>query len=211
MERHSNDRLSRLVDAQEIANLQGRYMYYLEAHRYHDVLALFALNDPAASVEIGEGGVYIGRAKVEAMFLHVLKPFFTMPGMMPLHMLTTPVIEVEPGGMRAHGMWQTIGCNSFPSESGLKAVWQQGTYDNLYAREDGRWRILRMRWLANFRTSFDKGWVAEPLYHLAPLDQDKIPQEHKPDQPGSNAFESYDPRAVRRLGPQPPEPARGSR
>jgi hypothetical protein len=187
MERHFDDRLARLIDAQEIANLQGRYMYYLEAHRYQDVLGLFARSDPAVSVEIGEGGVYIGRAKVEAMFLHVLKPFFTMPGMMPLHMLTTPVVEVEPGGMRAHGMWQTLGCNSFPTESGLKAVWQQGAYDNLYVREEG--------------------WVVEPLYHLAPLDWEKFPPEHRPDAPCSNAFESYDPGVVRRFAPQPPEPA----
>ena len=83
MPQWSENRLARLSDAHEIANLQGRYMYYLEAHRYQDVLALFA-HDPAVSAEIGEGGVYIGRAKVEAMFLHVLKPFFTMPGMMPL-------------------------------------------------------------------------------------------------------------------------------
>ena len=210
MQQRTESRLARLADAHEIANLQGRYMYYLEAHRYQDVLALFA-HDPAVSVEIGEGGVYIGRAKVEAMFLHVLKPFFTLPGMMPLHMLTTPVIEVEPDGLRAHGMWQTIGCNSFPAEGSLKAVWQQGTYDNLYVKEEGEWRILRMRWLANFRTSFDKGWVEEPLYHLAPLDWDQFPPEHRPDQQGSGAFESYDPSAIRQRAPLPPEPVTNER
>ena len=207
MEERTRDRLAAIADTHEIANLQGRYMYYLEAHRYREVLALFARNDPDVSVEIGEGGVYVGRAKVEAMFLHVLKPFFTLPGMMPLHMLTTPVIEVEPGALRAQGMWQTLGCNSFPTESGLKAVWQQGTYDNLYVKEEGRWRILRMRWLANFRTSFDKGWVEEPLHHLAPLDLDRFPPEHRPDLPASGAFESYDPMAVRQRAPLPPEPA----
>lgn len=206
MQRDSEDRLARLADAHEIANLQGRYMYYLEAHRYPEVLELFARNDPEVSVEIGEGGVYVGRAKVEAMFLHVLRPFFMLPGMMPLHMLTTPVIEVEPGGLRARGMWQTIGCNSFPADAGMKAVWQQGAYDNIYVKEEGQWRILRMRWLANFRTSFDKGWVEEPLYHLAPLDWDRFPPEHRPDLPGSGAFESYDPKAVRQRAPAPPEP-----
>lgn len=205
MQRDSEDRLARLADAHEIANLQGRYMYHLEAHRYREVLALFARKDPAVSAEIGEGGVYVGRAKVEAMFLHVLRPFFRQPGMMPLHMLTTPVIEVDSNGQTAKGMWQTIGCNSFPADGDLKAVWQQGTYDNIYVKEEGQWRILRMRWLANFRTSFDKGWVKEPLYHLAPLDWDSFPLEHRPDLPGSGAFESYDPKAVRQRAPAPPE------
>jgi hypothetical protein len=196
-----------VADRQAIANLQGRYMYYQEGHRYADVLSLFAEQDPDVSVEIGEGGIYVGRAKVEAMFLHVLRPFFMQPGMMPLHVLTTPVIEVDCAAGRGHGMWQTIGCNSFPDEGGLRAVWQQGTYDNLYAREDGEWRILRMRWLANFRKSFDRGWVNEPLYQLKPLDWSRFPAELRPDLPSSQAFESYDPAAVRRLCPIPPEPA----
>lgn len=198
--------LQEIADQLAISNLQGRYMYYLEAHRYDDVLALFAQNHPEVSVEIGEGGVYVGRAKVEAMFLQVLRPFFTQPGMMPLHMLTTPVIEVDSLAGHAQGMWQTIGCNSFPDEGGLHAVWQQGTYDNLYIRENGAWRILRMRWLANFRTSFDRGWVREPLYQLAPLDWSQFPQELHPDLPPSQAFESYDPATVRIRAPQPPEP-----
>lgn len=205
-----DDPLQRLLDLHDIANLQGRYMYYLESHRYDDVLALFALDEAEVSVEIGEGGVYVGGPKVEAMFLHVLRPFFTLPGMMPLHMLTTPVIEIEPDGLHGCGMWQTIGCNSFPSEEGLKAVWQQGTYDNSYVKKNGKWKILRMRWLANFRTSFDKGWVKEPLYQLTPLDWEKFPPEHRPDKPGSGAFESYDPDKVREKAPSPPESGRRS-
>lgn len=203
------DLVREVADRQAIANAQGRYMYYLEAHRYDDVLSLFAQHDPDVSVEIGEGGIYVGRAKVEAMFLHVLRPFFIQPGMMPLHMLTTPVIEVDSEAGCGQGMWQTIGCNSFPAEDGLRAVWQQGTYDNLYIREEGEWRILRMRWLANFRTSFDRGWVSEPLYQLAPLDWSQFPEELQPDLPPSQAFESYDPSAVRQKAPQPPEPCGG--
>lgn len=196
----------RITDIQDIANLQGRYMYYLEAHRYDEVMALFSREDPRVSAEIGEGGVYVGRAKVEALFREVLRPFFTLPGMMPLHMLTTPVIEVDSAAGCGHGMWQTIGCNSFPESGGLRAVWQQGTYDNLYVRESGEWRILRMRWIANFRTPFDLGWVKEPLYQLAPLDWSAFPESMKPDLPPSQAFESYDPGAVRQRAPLPPEP-----
>lgn len=196
----------RLLDVHEVANLQGRYMYYLEGHRYAEVLDLFALDDPDVSVEIGEGGVYVGRAKVQSLFLEVLRPFFTQPGMMPLHMLTTPVIEVASNGRTARGMWQTLGCNSFPAEGGLKAVWQQGYYDNAYVRIGERWRIKRMRWQANFRTAFDRGWVQEPLYQLTPLDWEKFPAHMRPDSPGGEEHEAYSPTAVRRFGPKPPEP-----
>lgn len=195
-----------IADRQDIANLQGRYMYYLEAHRYDEVLGLFSRHDPGVNVEIGESGVYVGAEKVKALFLDVLRPFFTLPGMMPLHMLTTPVVEVDSAAGVGHGMWQTIGCNSFPDADGLCAVWQQGTYDNLYVREDGEWRILRMRWLANFRTRFDRGWVEEPLYRLEPLDWEKLPATMRPDLPPSNAFDGYDPSSVRSAAPRPPEP-----
>lgn len=67
-----------------------------------------------------------------------------------------------------------------------------------------------MRWLANFRTSFDKGWVKEPLYHLTPLDWDKLPVETRPDAPSSGAFEPYDPSAVRLRAPAPPAPTDGA-
>ena len=197
--------MRRVHAVQEIANLQSRYMYWLEGHNYERVLQCFA-HHPEVSVEIGEGGVYIGRAKVEAMFLQVLRPFLTLPGMMPLHMLTTPVIEVDIAAERGAGMWQTLGCNSFQDEGGaLRAVWQQGTYDNLFIREVGEWRILRMRWLANFRTSFDQGWVREPLIRLPDLDWEKMPAEIHPSRPGSEAFSSYDPGAVRSNAPHPPE------
>ena len=197
--------LRKLAAVREIENLQGRYMYWLEGHQYDRVLSCFA-NHPEVSVEIGDSGVYVGPEKVAALFVDVLKPFFTMPGMMPVHMLTTPVIEADVAAGRGAGMWQTLGCNSFPaSDGGLEAVWQQGTYDNLYVVEQGEWRILRMRWLANFRTRFDRGWVREPLLQLPSLDQAAMPEAIRPDLPGSAAFEGYDPAAVRVKAPQPPE------
>ncbi len=39
----------------------------------------------------GAPGVYIGHEKVAALFLGLFKPFFMGPGMLPIHMLTTPV------------------------------------------------------------------------------------------------------------------------
>ena len=208
--RTGQDPAQTLLDLHAVANLQGRYMYYLEAHRYAELLGLFALDQPQVSVEIGEGGIYVGAEKVRALFLEVLRPFFMMPGMMPVHMLTTPVIEVQSDGHSAAGMWQTLGCNSFPGPDGLKAVWQQGYYDNAYVRGTAGWRILRMRWQANFRTSFDRGWVQEPLYRLQPLDWSKFPERMRPDSIGGEGHEFYDPARVRACAPRPPEPqARG--
>lgn len=198
--------VQRVLDIQAVANVQGRYMYYLEGHRYDDILSLFALDHPEVLVEIGEGGGYSGGEKVRTMFLNVMRPFFMRPGMLPLHMLTTPVIEVDLQSGRARGMWQTFGCASFPSEDGLKAVWQQGAYDNSYVKQDGAWKILRMRWFPNFRSSFDQGWVKEPLFRMPALDLSRFPEELRPNAPSSGAFDTYDPSGVRTNAPVPPEP-----
>ena len=96
--------------------------------------------------------------------------------MLPIHMLITPVIEIDPDGKSARGMWQTLGCNSFPTRHGLQAVWQQGKYDNAFVKEGSLWRFSRFRWLCHFRT------------------------------PPGAPHDPYDPTRPMDFGPEPPEP-----
>src|SRR5688572_25155624 len=126
---------------QQIANLQGRYLYYTQSHEYERVLSLFALDDPAVSVEISSTGVYVGAEKIRALFLELFKPLFTSAGSLPIHLLTTPVIEIAENGQSAVGIWQTLVCNAFPGKDGLVAMWQQGKYDNEFVCVEGRWLL----------------------------------------------------------------------
>jgi hypothetical protein len=202
--------LSEKLDAvHEIANVQGRYLYYTQAHDYDRVLALFALDDPDVSAEISSTGVYVGAEKVRALFLDLIKPLFTAAGSLPIHMLTTPVIELDAEGDRATGMWQTLGCNAFPTPDGLVATWQQGKYDNEFVRIDGRWLFRRFRWLCNFRTPFVEGWVRQPMTMVEPLDLSHFPERCHPSRP-SEPYPGYDPSRPMDFGPPPPEPDGGS-
>lgn len=198
--------IRRLADIHEIANLQGRYLYFTQSHDYDKVLDLFARNDPQVSVEIAESGVYVGFEKVHALFTQLFKPFFAGPGILPIHMLTTPVIEVAADGITAQGMWQTLGCNVFPTPQGMCATWQQGKYDNRFVKENGRWRFRQFRWLCNFRTPFDPGWVKQPHLHVEPLNLSRLPPNVHPTKPGE-PYPPYNPGAVMDFGPGPPEPA----
>lgn len=197
----------RLLDVHEIANLQGRYMYYIQSHCYDAILDLFAADDPEVSVEIAESGVYEGIDKIRTLFVDMFKPLFTAPGSLPVHLLTTPVIEIAADGQSARGMWQTLGCNTFPSSDGPIATWQQGKYDNSFVRQDGRWRIKRFRWLCNFRTPHSKGWVEQPMVKVTPLDIENFPEAMKPTRMGAR-HDVYDPAAIMMFGPLPPEPTR---
>ena len=161
-----------LNDAREIANLQSRYIYYLQAHQYDKIVDMFARCEPV-SIEMDNLGKFIGRDKVADVFLKVLKPLYTMKGAMGLHMLTTPLIEVHPDRRHAWGMWHTLGCNTQPDfvshdtemtgEPQLIAMWQQGKYFIDFVKEDNEWKWKNFRWLVNFRTPFDLGWVKQPI------------------------------------------------
>lgn len=201
-----DNRLQRLLDVHEIANLQGRYLYYVQAHDYAKILDLFAQDDAEVSAEISESGVYVGVEKVRALFLGLIEPLFTAPGSLPIHMTTTPVIEVAPDGMTAAGMWQTLGCNSFPTQDGFVATWQQGKYDNRFVKERGRWKFKQFRWLCNFRTAYDQGWVKQPLLRVEPLDLSHFPAELHPTREG-RPYPPFDPGRPMDFGPLPPEPA----
>ncbi len=164
--------LTLLNDAREIANLQGRYIYYLQAHQYDQIVEMFARHEPV-SIEMDNLGKFIGREKAADVFLTVLKPLYTMKGAMGLHLLTTPVIEVHPDGRQAWGMWHTLGCNTQPDFVGkdtemtgdpeLIAMWQQGKYFIDFIKEEGEWKWQNFRWYVNFRTPFDQGWVKQPI------------------------------------------------
>jgi hypothetical protein len=82
-------------------------MYYVQSHCYDEILDLFAADDPEISVEIAESGVYEGIDKIRTLFVDMFKPLFTAPGSLPIHLLTTPVIEISSDGQSARGMWQT--------------------------------------------------------------------------------------------------------
>lgn len=191
---------------QEIANLQARYLYYTQAHDYDRILTLFDFADPEASAEISSTGVYVGEQKIRALFLDLIQPLFTAPGSLPIHMLNTPCIEIGPDGCSATGMWQTIGCNAFPTAQGLQATWQQGKYDNAFTCRDGVWLFKRFRWLCNFRTPFDQGWVNCPMTLVEPLDLAHFPESCRPSA-ASEPYSGYNPSAPMNFGPLPPERA----
>lgn len=205
MAEQTHDAVQTLLDVHEIANLQGRYLYYVQAHDYERIVSLFAEQDPEVSVEIAESGIYVGVEKVRALFTGLIEPLFTAPGSLPIHMLNTPVIEVARDGTTAAGMWQTLGCNAFSTSRGLTAVWQQGKYDNRFVKEGGRWKFKQFRWLCNFRTPFDQGWVKQPHLGVEQLDLSAFPASLHPSRQGEK-YETFDPLKPMDFGPLPPEP-----
>ena len=95
------DRIARLEAVHEIQNVMGRYSYWHTANMHRECLDLFALKTPGVRAEM-MWGVYEGADSLERLY-----PGFhawvdgDAKGVMHMHTLTTPVIEVA--GDLQHG------------------------------------------------------------------------------------------------------------
>ncbi|MCF8095448.1 MAG: nuclear transport factor 2 family protein [Desulfobacteraceae bacterium] len=192
----------------EIANLHGRYNHLVLGHYWDKIIdEMFAKKTPGVKAEIVESGVFHGIEGVRRVFRDMLGKLYNYEGNLALHELTTPVIEIAKDGNTARGMWYTWGPNTFHDpEKGTKAIWQVIKYNHVFVKEDGKWKFLDFRGYLMFRSSFDKGWVNEPVIQGSTI---KGPDESaaiQSDEPTSFHC-PYDP--SRNWGaevPLPPEP-----
>lgn len=198
--------VTRVRDWQEISNLHGRYNHLVLGHHWDPILELFAMKTPGLSAEVTESGVFLGPEGVRRVFVDMLGGLYNYTGMCALHELTTPVIEIAGDGRTAKGMWFTwsANTNNHP-ERGLIPIWQAIKYDHTFVREEGRWKFLNFRAYLFFRSSFDKGWVAEPVIGGSTIRGQDERQAIRSDLP-TTFHAPYDPTRHNEGLPLPPEP-----
>jgi hypothetical protein len=165
----------------EIERLQRVYGYYLEHWMADEIIELFS-DDPDVALEWPEG-VFLGKEGVRRYFksMESRDPEF-LHQLMPL----SPVIDVAPDGKTAHGRWYSFGGIAMPQGGGIDQSFISGTYENEYVRENGKWKIKRIRWQLNFRAIPGKGWVKPE--RVAAMDPDSKFIGPTPDIP-DNRFE----------------------
>jgi len=192
----------------EISNLHGRYNHLVLGHNWEKIVdEMFAKKTPGVKAEIVESGVFHGIEGVKKVFIEMLGKLYNYKGNLALHELTTPVIEISRDGRTARGMWYTWGANTFYDPvKGTVAIWQVIKYNHKFVKEDGKWKFLDYRAYLMFRSSFDKGWVKEPVIQGSTIKGPDEVQAIKSDEPTS-FHDPYDP--TRDWGasvPLPPEP-----
>jgi SnoaL-like domain len=195
--------VTRLDAESKIRNLMGRYSYLLTAAKYHDIVPLFAQRAPDVRAEMSFG-VYDGIEGIRRCYAKFHAEKVVGPGVLAVHALTTPVIEVAGDGQTAKAVWVSPGHitgGPFTPDGSVKAHWAWMRYGNDFILEDGEWKIWHLHVFGMFLCPFEKSWAELGDVHQTP----SLPPEYAPDRPPTTTW-SYHPNVETILQPVPPLP-----
>jgi hypothetical protein len=158
--------MQRLEDIEAIKRLQCAYGYYLEHWMGDEIIDCFAKDNPEVSGTFVEG-TYKGPEGIRRYFGQgrVMPPEF-------LHMVmqVSPVVTVAADGKTAQGRWYGYGGilsrATMPLDPAIMAV----IYEMDYIKEDGVWKILKLRLLMHY--AYTSGRTPPP-----PPDMKEAPRE----------------------------------
>jgi ketosteroid isomerase-like protein len=128
-------RLQRLEDLAEIQRLFYDYRRHLDARDLHAYSRLFCEDGEWA----GRTGSAVGPDAIQAMLEANLSPNPPAPGATSWHIVSNPLVDLDGDGATASTTWALIR----RGEGDAPAVTLLGHYDDVLARERGRWRFKR--------------------------------------------------------------------
>lgn len=178
-------RAARIADQNEIENLQRTFGYYYDKMLWEHVLDLLTED---ATLEIGTSGVYVGKDSIRR-YLYALSGGEEGPreGVMFEHFQLQPIVTVAADGMTAHGRWRAFIMTGVHG-SGSGGNWGEGPYENEYRKEDGVWKIAKLRWYPTFIAPYEGGWLNADA---AAVDAYSRPAGVTPDRPPSGDCAPY--------------------
>jgi hypothetical protein len=146
--------LQTVRDIQEIEKLQRIYGYYLEHWMSGEIIDLFS-DGPDVALEWPEGK-HLGKEGVRRYFEGMDR---NDPEFLHQLMQLSPVITVAPDGKTARGRFYSFGGVALPLGGGVTQSFTSGIYENEYVKEDGIWKIKKIRWHMNFNFQPGTGFV----------------------------------------------------
>lgn len=176
------ERAQRLRDANDIKRLQRAYGYYLDEALWDELADLFTEN---ATIEYARDGLYRGKDRIREYFNHLGgNQTGLSDGQLNEHFQLMPVITLAEDGMSAMGRWRAVILNG---ELGENAMWGEGPYENEYVKEDGIWKISKVRWYQTIMVPYEGAWglnedITKGIY---------VSPQFPPDEPQTDTFGSW--------------------
>jgi len=147
-------KLTSLLDIEEIKRLQRAYGYYLEHWMADEVIDCFA-DGPDTTLSLYEG-TWLGKEGVRKYFSANNNP---SPDFLHQVMQVSPIITLEPGSQRGKGRWYSWGCVAAPMANGIRQFFMGGIYESEYIKQDGVWKILKLKYSLHISADPLEGWV----------------------------------------------------
>ena len=177
-----------LQDIEEIKTLQKAYGYYIEHWMAQEIIDLFA-DGPDVSLTLA-AGTYLGKEGIRRYFENIKPTADFLHQVMQL----SGIVNVDPDGKTAKGRWYGYGAIAIPSSTGVRESFMSGIYGCEYIKEDGTWKIKKLRFDLHYTATPARGWVRpeqaatiDPQYVPTMLEAD-IPRTFNPRYPSGYIF-----------------------
>ncbi len=149
-----SQRVQRLNNENEVANLQHIYGYYLDRKMWNDVADLFTED---GTMELGLRGVYAGKESIRKA-LGQFGPQGLRKGEVNDHIQLQTIVHVAPNGLRAKARGVELAMLGSQDGGG---EWAEGIFENEYVKRGGIWKIKSLHVYSRLRTDYDKGWAKD--------------------------------------------------
>jgi len=201
--------VKRLQAINEIQNLMGKYEYLHTFNNHKAIVEMYSENAPDVFINIGVRGHWVGKGKEVAR--RAWGTFIDMdpnpPGFMPIHPITTPVIEVAKDCKTAKGVWIGTGFVARKNDQTGEPMcnWEWDKYAVDFIKEDGKWKFWHFHIYRLFSIGWDDKWA--DVYKTAnePVVTARYTDYNKPDGPPIDSH-PYSLFTVQKFIPKPPEP-----
>ncbi|KXS99988.1 hypothetical protein AC578_809 [Pseudocercospora eumusae] len=191
--------VARLKAKDDINMLMGRHTINHVAKNMRNTISFFALDEPDVSVEIGDRGVYRGRAAITTLFQDQFGSA-TLKGNLLFPFLTTGMIEVAGDGKTAKGTWRSPSVQAVMSEEGAEPIWLFGSYAIDFIKKGNDWKIWHFHWYRTIKCNHHKGWVEDQSWLF------KGPLPNSPDIEPTTYHNPYTPDSIQDSIPGCPPP-----
>jgi hypothetical protein len=161
-----------IQDIESIKKLQRAYGYYIEHMMSQEIIDCFA-DGPGVELSLLEG-TYLGKDGVKRYFGRGTRE--VSPEMIHQVMQLSPIVDVDPDGKTAKGRWYGWGAVAIPWGAGVRQMFMSGIYECVYIKEDGVWKIWKLKYSMHFAVPPDKGWVKPDRLAAAEASHVEFPQ-----------------------------------
>ncbi|MFA5310015.1 MAG: nuclear transport factor 2 family protein [Dehalococcoidales bacterium] len=148
--------LTRLKDIEAIRKLEHAYSYYLVMWLPDEIIALFSERDDT-TLEWPEG-TFFGKDGLQRFFGRINTG--KDPEFMHQMMHLTDVIDISEDGLTGQGRWWGFGAMALVAPGGgIMQALACGIYENEFIKEDGIWKLWKIKWVPVYSATPATGWV----------------------------------------------------